>query len=341
MSRKYKYKYGRKVKPKTFLGIFLLAILIALIVVIGYVRYEYTSGLKPVSNSNKTILVTIPKGSSMSQIAKLLKDNGLIKSEIVFQEYLNTKNLRSSLEAGTYALSPNQGVVAIVNILSSGHVASKLVTILPGQTLSEIRNTLINNGFSPNSVDKALDITNYSSLPVSTFIPPSKGLDGFIFPDSYQKENDTNPSIIISESLKEMGNAISPSFQNAYAQEGLSVYQAVTLASIIEREVSDYSDQQKVAQAFINRLKQNMPLESNVTAFYATSIGNQAYNTYNQPGLPPSPICNVDAQVLKALANPIDSNNLYFVTGADGKTRFADTKAQHDANIAQYGQAKE
>ena len=315
-------------------------VFIGLLAVI-FVRYEYDQGLKPVSSSSNTIIITIPKGASLKQIAAILKDNNLIRSTLAFQEYVDAHNLRSHLEAGTYALSPNQGVITIVAILTNGRVSLKLVTILPGQTISQIRATLINSGFSPDTVDTALNAGNYSKTPVLSFKPSGYGLDGLIYPDSYQKDSGTTPTQIVQEALDEMGGKLNPSLQASYAAEGLSVYQAIILASIIQKEVPDYSTQQEVAQVFFNRLKQGMPLQSNVTAIFAKSIGNQAYNTYNQPGLPPSPIANVDIQALKAVANPIPSSHLYFVTGKDGITRFADTIDQHDANISQFGQAAE
>lgn len=334
-------KNKRLIHKKRFLTYTLICLVFIGLLAVIFVRYEYDQGLKPVSSSSNTIIITIPKGASLKQIAAILKDNNLIRSSLAFQEYVDAHNLRSHLEAGTYALSPNQGVITIVAILTNGRVSLKLVTILPGQTISQIRATLINSGFSPDTVDAALNADNYSKTPVLSFKPSGYGLDGLIYPDSYQKDSGTTPTQIVQEALDEMGSKLNPSLQASYAAEGLSVYQAIILASIIQKEVPDYSTQQQVAQVFFNRLKQGMPLQSNVTAMFAQSIGNQAYNTYNQPGLPPSPIANVDIQALKAVANPIPSSHLYFVTGKDGVTRFADTIDQHNANISQFGQAAE
>ncbi|MEI8187512.1 MAG: endolytic transglycosylase MltG [Candidatus Saccharibacteria bacterium] len=334
-------KNKRLIHKKRFLTYTLICLVFIGLLAVIFVRYEYDQGLKPVSSSSNTIIITIPKGASLKQIAAILKDNNLIRSALAFQEYVDAHNLRSHLEAGTYALSPNQGVITIVAILTNGRVSLKLVTILPGQTISQIRATLINSGFSPDTVDTALNAGNYSKTPVLSFKPSGYGLDGLIYPDSYQKDSGTTPTQIVQEALDEMGGKLNPSLQASYAAEGLSVYQAIILASIIQKEVPDYSTQQEVAQVFFNRLKQGMPLQSNVTAIFAKSIGNQAYNTYNQPGLPPSPIANVDIQALKAVANPIPSSHLYFVTGKDGITRFADTIDQHNANISQFGQAAE
>jgi UPF0755 protein len=316
-----------------------IVIVILIIMAVGFVRYEYDQGLKPVSNSTQAVIVNIPSGYSVAQIANLLKSKGLIRKPLSFEEYIDSQNLRASLQAGTYSLSPNLGVKKIVNILTNGKISSKLVTILPGQTIAQIQSALINSGFSPSSVSSALQASNYIGLPILSFKPAGFGLDGLIYPDSYQKDSDTTPNQIISEALTEMGNKITPSLQASYAKEELSVYQAITMASIIEKEVPDYLNQQEVAQVFFSRLKMNMPLQSDITSLYAQAINNPAYNTYNQPGLPPSPICNVDEQALKAVANPSPTNYLYFVTGKDGVTRFATNLNDQTANIAQYGQS--
>ena len=330
---------NNRIRKRKFLaysvGIFILLAIMAVVLV----RFQYDRGLKPVSSSYQSVVITIPEGSTLNQISKMLKDQGLIRSTLAFREYVDSHSLRSLLQAGTYSLSPSQNVSDIVAILTNGKISSKLITILPGSSIAQIKSKLINSGFSPNEASNALVASNYSTLPVMSFRPSGYGLEGLIFPDSYAKDSSTTASAVIKQALIEMGKKITPSLQSHYASEGLSVYQAIILASIVEKEVSDYGDQQQVARVFINRIKAGMPLESNVTAIYAQSAGNQAYNTYNQPGLPPSPLCNVDEQVLKAVANPATSSHLYFVTGKDGITRFSDTIDQHNAIIAQFGQS--
>ncbi|MEI7838234.1 MAG: endolytic transglycosylase MltG [bacterium] len=334
----YNSKHHQRGSIFIYLGI---VFVILAIIVVALVRYQYDQGLQPVSSSSQSVVIIIPNGYSVTQIAKLLKNKGLIKSTLSFQEYIDANNLRSSLEAGTYSLSPSQGVKKIVSILTNGRISSKLVTILPGQSIAQIQTTLINSGFSPSSVSSALQASNYVGSTVLSFKPAGYGLDGLIYPDSYAKDSSTTPTQIIQEALDEMSKKITPSLQSAYASEGLSVYQAITMASIMQKEVPDYPNQQEVAQVFLSRIKQGIPLQSNITALYSQAINNPAYNTYNQTGLPPSPICNVDEKVLKALANPSPTNYLYFVTGKDGVTRFSpDINGQND-NIAQFGQKGE
>ncbi|HET8992066.1 MAG TPA: endolytic transglycosylase MltG [Candidatus Saccharimonadales bacterium] len=342
---RYTHNYARpRFKKKLTIAISILAILV--IFIIGYLQFMYNQDLKPVSSSQNTQLVTIAQGSSVKQIADLLSQDKLIRSSWAFQIYTRTHNLANNLQAGTYSLSPSESTEDIVVILTKGKVKTNLVTILPGKRIDQIKTDLINDGFSPASVDNALNPSQYSGLPVMALKPASVNtLEGLLWPDSFQKAiNDTDPTPIIRESLMEMSQHLTPAVQQAFAAEGLSPYQGLTLASIIQQEVSRPSDQTQVAQVFLTRLKSNMPLGSDVTAYYASIEAGQAPNlSYNSPyntllntGLPPTPIATVDTNSLSAAEHPASTNWLYFVTGDNGVTYFSTTLAQHQQQTSQY-----
>ena len=132
--------------------------------------------------------------------------------------------------------------------------------------------------------------------------------------------------------------------QADFAQEGLNIYQAITLASIIQQEVAKPTDMAQAAQVFISRLKQNTPLQSDVTANYGAVIAgqppslsfNSPYNTLLHAGLPPSPIGTISQTALNAVAHPANTQWLYFVTGDNGTTYFEQTLAQHNSDVANY-----
>jgi UPF0755 protein len=305
----------------------------------------YNRDLKPVSTNPKSQLFSVNEGSSVKQIAAKLKSSSLVRSSWAFELFVHTHEQASNLQAGTYALSPSEPLSKIVSILSQGKVATKLVTILPGKSVDQIKADLINDGFSPSSVDSALNPAQYSDLPVLAFKPTSvDSLEGLLWPDSFQKQSDTSPSTIIQESLSEMAEHLTPSVQAAFASEGLSTYQGLTLSSIVNQEVSKPSDAPQVAQVFLTRLKGGMPLQSDATARYGAVEAGQApslsynspYNTYLHTGLPPSPISTVSETALNAAAHPAATNWLYFVTGDDGTTYFSTTLAQHQQQTAQY-----
>ncbi len=324
----------------------LLSVLVVLTVsAIIIVRHVYTDYLRAVSNSQITQIFTVTPGSSVKQIAAELETAHLIRSAWAFQLYVHSHELNDRLQAGTYALSPSQSTAAIVARLIKGQVATDLVTILPGRRIDQVRADLINDGFSPSAVDRALNPATYADLPVLAYKPqPVTTLEGLLWPDSYQRQSNTDPTVIIRESLVAMGQQLTPDVQAAFATEGLTTYQGLTLASIIDREVSKPNDQAQVAQVFLSRLKLDMPLGSDPTAKYGAILAGQApsltydsaYNTLLHAQLPPTPISTISTNALTAATHPTSTNWLYFVSGDDGTTYFSTTIEDHQALTEKY-----
>ncbi len=325
---------------------FLLAGVIVIIMAgITISRHIYYQELGPVSNNQKTQIFTVEEGSSTKIIAVDLEKEHLIRSAWAFQLYIHSKELGSQLQAGTYALSPSQSTPQIVKTLSGGKVATRLVTILPGRRIDQVRADLINAGFAPNDVDQALDPAQYKDLQALAFKPADVNtLEGLLWPDSFQKDSSTSTSFIIRESLVEMGQHLTSDVQAAFTAEGLTTYQGLTLASIVTQEVNKPDDQAQAAQVFLTRLKNGMMLGSDVTtrygaiaAGYAPSLTyDSVYNTHQHLGLPPTPISTVTETALAAAAHPAATSWLYFVTGDDGTTYFSSTLADHEALTAKY-----
>jgi UPF0755 protein len=328
---------------RVYFVLVVLAILLGLAAVA--VRHVYNNDLAPVSNVTKTTLFTIKSGESTTEIADALKSAGLIRSSSIFEWYVSSKNVRADLQAGTYSLSPSMSVQDEVYDFTNGKVAANLVTILPGQRIDQIEAAFVKDGYSQADVTAAFNASLYAGNPALADNPTNvTSLEGFLYPDSFEKDENTQPQVIIQESLNEMSQHLTPSIKAAFAHEGLSVYQGVTLASIVEQEVSKDSDRAQVAQVFLSRLKQNMPLGSDVTAFYgAVMAGQQPSTTYDTPyntlihtGLPPGPISNVSESSLYAVAHPANTSWLYFVTGDNGTTYFSTNLQQHEAYTQEY-----
>jgi UPF0755 protein len=329
-----------------------LRIWLLLIVVIGLVvggsivvRRLYYNDLKPVSTDQKAQIFTVGSGDSVKQIAGALETKHLIRSAWALELYVHSKELSNQLQAGTYALSPSEGTTQIVTTITKGVVTTKLVTILPGRRIDQVHSDLINDGFSQTSVDAALQPDQYDTLPVLSYKPASvNSLEGLLWPDSFEKEADTAPSVIIQESLVEMGQHLTPAVQAGFAAEGLTTYQGLILTSIIDQEVSKPADQTQVAQVFLTRLKDGMMLGSDVTADYGAIQAGQSpnlnydspYNTLLHTGLPPNPISTISANSLQAATHPAATNWLYFVTGDDGTTYFSTNIQDQQANTAKY-----
>lgn len=329
----------------------LMLFLVSSVIVI---RNVYNRNLKPISSSQKIVIVTIPSGASVSQISKKLQDQGVIRASWAFEWYVRNKNFRESLQAGTYSLRQNQSVAEIVSILTNGKVATNLLTILPGQRLDQIKKTFVNSGYSVAEVDKAFDPALYANHPALVDKPAGASLEGYLYPDSFQKISETAPETIIRASLDEMQKALTPDVRAGIFKQGISLQDGITLASIVEQEVSNPNDKPTVAQVFYKRLSMGMPLASDVTAIYGAIVDgvslpdnpaqyaakaiafDSPYNTYIHAGLPPGPISNVSVASLKAVAHPSPTDYLYFVAGDDGITHFSRTFEEHQALINQH-----
>lgn len=302
----------------------------------------YKDNLKPVSSSEKRISVTIPLGSSLSEITKLLKDNGLIRSDWAFSQYVRNKNIQDSLKAGTYSLSPSQSVQEIADIITQGKIDTNVFRILPAERIEETRANLINSGYAEAEVDAALKPDLYRNHPALADMPSSvTSLEGYLYPETIHKTAETKPEEIVRLFLDEMHKRLTPEIRNGIVAQGLTVHDGIILAAIIENEVSNVNLEEKpqVAQVFLKRLKIGMKLESDATAAYGNILGQSPnqYDTYTVLGLTPTPISNVSDFSLKAVANPASTSWLYFVSGKDCVTRFSTTIEEHEAKIAQYG----
>ncbi len=340
-----RYKVNQQTKKITLI-IRLLIILVVGILLLSLISgYKYyADNLKAVSSSNQTKVVIVRKGFTSKDIGNLLYSDKLIRSSVVFDVYIHLFG-KSNLQAGTYNISPNMSVPKIVDLLVSGKVATTLITIFPGTRIDEIKQNFIKFGFSSAQVNQAFDVSLYKNLPIMSYVPSGTNtLEGLLWPDSFLVDSNTDPEVIINESLSEMNQQITPQIKASFSKEGLSVYQGITLASIIIKEVSNSTDQAQAAQVFLSRLAINMPLGSDVTALYGDAINNQPtnlaydspYNTLLHAGLPPTPISTISTSSLNAVANPASTAWLYFVTGDNGITYFSKTAAEQQQNTQLY-----
>lgn len=340
---KYTSQPARRRWPRRLVILLILGLLLIGGGTIG-VRYAYYNSLRPLSNDTQAHLITVEPGASVDDIAGLLQREKVIRSSWAFRLYVSSKEVGADLKAGSYELAASQSVAEIVSQLTRGKVATNLVTLLPGRRIDQLRTTLIQDGFKEAEVDAALDPSKYAGHPALVDKPGGASLEGYLYPDSYQKTANTDAAVIIGSSLDQMNNYLTPELRSAFAKQGLSTYQAIILASIVEKEVPKQQDREQVAQVFLSRLRIDMRLESDATASYGAVLAGQkpsnrfesAYNTYSHAGLPPTPISNVTISSLKAVAYPADTEWLYFVSGDDGTTHFSKTFPEHESKVQQY-----
>ena len=327
-----------------FWQVVILSILLVVLALFGF-KHIYYMNLRPVNDSPKTTVFTVQKGSTVKEIATELEKEDLIRSAWAFNLYVSLHRLSSKLQAGTYALSPSDSTQHIVNLLTNGRVDTKLVTILPGRRIDQVQTDLINDGFSPESVKNALNPANYADLPILSIKPANvDSLEGFLWPDSYQKGPDTQPEEIIRQAIIATQNKFTDQVKQNFANKGLNPYQGLIFTSIVLQEVYKPADQAQVAQVFYSRLADGMKLESDATARYGAILAGQPpslsydsqYNTYLYTGLTPTPIGTISDQALYAATHPSATNWLYFVSGDDGTTHFSTNLKDHEAATQKY-----
>jgi len=337
---------GKSLKKKIILWVIggLMTLIIA--VSVAFVWYNYSLRAVNASDTSR-IRVDIASGSSPAAISQLLSDKKLIRSTVAFDIYTRVSDTRSKLQAGTYSLSPSESTQAIVDHLVKGKVDQFNITFLPGATLAEDRAALINAGYSSSDVDTALQKT-YDS-PLFTDKPVSADLEGYIYGETYNFDSSATVEQILTKTFDQYYQAIQDhNLLAGFKAQGLNLYQGITLASIIQREVSHLSDQKQVAQVFLKRLSSGIPLGSDVTYQYAAKkLGvppspdlESPYNTRKYPGLPPGPISTPGLGALEAVASPASGNYLYFLSGDDNVTYFAMTEQEHEQNIQDHCKVK-
>lgn len=339
--------YKRRKSRSLFIPMAIAAIVLIVAAIGGttlYVRDKYQQNLRPVSSSIKQVYFTVEKGDTSRQIGDKLERAGLVRSSSAFQWYVRSQEVRDQIQAGTYIIMPSLSVNQIVQKMTSGDVAKNLLTILPGKRLDQIKQAFSDAGYSKSSIENAFNPANYRTKAALAGLPPTASLEGYLYPDSYEKLADTSAITIVGDSLDEMSKRLTPSIITGIANQGLTTHQGVILASMIDQEVSNPNDKPIVAQVFLKRLRQGMLLGSDVTAFYASALAGKSpsvfidspYNTRVYKGLPPGPIGNVTSQALEAVANPSPTDYLFFVAGDDGTVYYSNTQAEHDALTKKY-----
>lgn len=336
---------GIKKKPRKWLWFAVPLVIVALLVaaVIGAWGW-YTDALKAKSQDETPVSLEVQSGASIEQVAQELEQKGVIKSSLAFSIYmkLGEKNV---IKTGNYLFAPNQPVEEIVNWLNEGRVSTRRVTILPGQTLKQIRETLVNDGFTQEAVDEALAKTY--NHPVLADKPANATLEGYIYPETYFVTLSSAPDELIARSLDEFERVINENgLKEKLAARGFDLYEGITLASIIAKEVTNPEDQKQVSQVFQTRLERGIMLGSDVTYHYAADmLGieravniDSPYNTRIHTGLPPGPIGNFNLPALLAVAAPAPGDYLFFVAGDDGTTHYSRTIQEHEENIRKYCQ---
>lgn len=318
-----------------FAAALLLTAATVFVAVYGYYRYN----LRPVGTGSE-LMFEVKPGQRVPQIARELEELGLIRSSFAFISYVNLHGHRTDLKAGSYSLSPHRSTPHIVERLVSGKVNGKVITIPEGYRIRQIEQLAQKQGIAPADFRAALAAPHPHEFLKTK--PAGVGLEGYLFPDSYDLGASPSAAEFVTMMLDNFGRKVGPEYTRAFAAHGFTLHQGLTIASIVEKEVSIPADRPVVAQVLIKRAKIGMPLGADPTTAYAAELLgvpfdvnlDHPYNTRRVKGIPPGPIASPGLSALDAVARPAATDYLYFLSGNDGKTYFARTYEEHKRNIA-------
>lgn len=333
-----------------------VVLVIAMMAVAGGAVAWYHSALQPAATGDVELReVTIASGSTPRAIAEQLQTEGVIRSSLAFTIHTRLEGAESSLQAGSFRLSPSDSTPAIVKHLTAGKAAHFTITFYPGATLfdptdiadnkrTDVYTMLRRAGYSDAEVRTGLD--KQYEHPLFAGKPAEATLEGYVFGETYQFDASATVEQVLMHTFDVFYQRIQATDIAARLTEhDMTLYQAITLASIIEREVSgQLEDQRIVSQIFHKRLRLGEPLGADATFMYVAQQRNvtptitidSPYNTRINTGLPPGPIASPDIVALQAAVTPADTDYLFFVSGDDGRNHFARTQAEHEANTRQY-----
>ncbi|MBU3965480.1 endolytic transglycosylase MltG [Patescibacteria group bacterium] len=292
-------------------------------------------------------------GESVEKIAENLAYEGLIKNDFYFMVYVWEKNLAASIMAGEYYLSPAMSIGQIAGIITGGKAIGREITVLipEGLTSAESERILVGaNLINKSELIEAIKKENLKKYPNYEFLkdkPARAGLEGYLFPDTYRFFKDAKPEDIVIKMLENFDKKFTEEMRLGAPKQGETIFEVLTLASIIQKEVSDSGDMKIVAGIFKNRLSIGMALEADSTINFITGKKmpqatlndlkiDSAYNTYKYPGLPTGPISNPGLTAIKAAIWPEKTPYWYFLTAPDGKAVYSKTYEEHLKNKAKY-----
>jgi len=291
----------------------------------------------------------IKRGDNVFQIAANLKRQGYISSQLAFTwEVLISGNFKK-MKAGKYQISEGEAYEKLIKKFTESPSAPINILVAPGKTVKDISLALESLHVSSKG-----DFLNLAMSPGQDFFeqfpflsdrPVGSGLEGYLFPDSYRIDSSASVRDITVQMLDNFGSKLTPELSDEIKKQKRTIFQIVTMASILEKEVNNYADKQIVAGILWKRADNHLPLEVDSTLLYfQTSLHPSAleknvdspYNTYKYAGLPQGPICNPGLESIKAAIFPQETDYWFYLSAPDGKTIFAKTLGQHLINKAKY-----
>ncbi len=329
-----------------------LAVLFVLIGLIAggvlYGKYWLTEFSQTKQSTITPQLFSVVKGDNSRKVLNRLVENGLVEKPLAYRVLLIQKPQLAQVKIGRYRLTAGMTPVELFDLLSSGIEAQFSITLVEGTTFSQWLETFAKSEHVV--IDPEQNFDQFASAQVSFDQKyPNAALEGMFYPDTYHFSDQSNINAILTRANERLKEVLAE--QWAKRQKNLPIktpYEALILASIIEKETAVASERETIASVFVNRLRKGMRLQTDPTVIYgagASYAGDitrahlrelNPYNTYKINGLPPSPISMVSEDAIIAALNPSESDYYYFVAAGDGGHYFSKTLSEHNKALRRY-----
>lgn len=304
----------------------------------------YTLLYSPPRKEKISKIITIQEGASFYDAASLLEKEGLISSRRFFVLLARGFGADRKIKAGEYSLNTAMLPLEVLDIIKNGKIYHHKIIIPEGYSIRQIGRLL--------EEEDLVDFKEYVALVhnkdfIQTFGIDGLSLEGYLFPETYFFAKNQSLEEIVSAMVSKFFSVYTPEFENKARQLGMTMREVITLAAIIERETGAEEEMPVVSAVYHNRLKKNMPLQSDPTVIYGIKNFNgnitkkdlQAktpYNTYRIKGLPPGPIANPGRMAIYAALYPANVPYLYFVSKNNGSHQFSTDLKEHNKAVWKY-----
>lgn len=318
----------------------IIAVLVALLFLSGCSAAILLSDSSNLASSNEEIIIQVRPGDNARIIAEKLEDNGVIPNRHKFFWYAKWLGEENNFKTGAYIFHGNMDMNEVINALVSGSTSVARFTIPEGFGVKEIAERLEQEGIADKNefLKKAKDFAPYSYMKKQKDV--RYAAEGFLFPDTYTVEKGTDVDQLLEIMAKDMDERLTPELRERAQNQNLTIYELITLASLVEKEARYDEDRPIIAQVFFKRLEIGMPLQTDASLQYLldepkedVSIADtkieSPYNTYQNMGLPPGPIASPGMKAIEAVLYPADTNYLYFVADRDGHNHYSDNYSTH------------
>jgi UPF0755 protein len=328
---------------------YVVGVLVVLVLAAGAVAYAGWSRVQtPYKGSTEPdVFVEVKPGAGPGTIGQQLVAAGVVRDAPTFRMAVWITGRARDLKAGEYRFDAPISAVDVVEKLARGDVHRRAITFREGLTIAEMAAVYQQSGFGEADafVKAASDPGSIRELD-----PAAPDLEGYLFPETYLLPRGTSAADLVAQMVALFKKTFTPAMREAITAQGLSVREAVTIASLVEKETAVAEERPVVAAVYLNRKRIGMPMQADPTVIFALQRAGRydgnirredlqfdsPYNTYRYPGLPPGPIAAPGRGSLEAVAKPATVEYLYFVSRNDGSHVFAATLEEHNRNVREW-----